>query len=195
MTECGVCRKNNPDSNKFCDGCGAKLGRYSQTRTSRPVGSLNDFEAEVIWAVYCGTSRVQDIAGKLHISYRTLINNIDALENEGLLEKEDRFPHTKGSNYVHLTPDGYNQAAHLAKQRKEEYRPVPRTEPSPTPQPGPQPSGQQVTVTTGDRGSDGWKVCGYVCLILVIFLIILFVVFAYLGVNLFNWIMHLLGLQ
>jgi DNA-binding MarR family transcriptional regulator len=171
VIKCGVCGENNPESNKFCDRCGERLLRYSQTIRSRPVGSLNDFEAEVIWSIYCGRARVQDIAGNLRVRYETLVRSIDSLVNEGLLEREERFPYTRGSSYVHLTPDGYNQAAHLAKQRKEEYEAAPRSEPSPTSQPGPQPGGQQVTVTQ----RSGWEVCGYACVLLIVIFVALLI--------------------
>lgn len=194
MVKCDSCGKDNPRTNKYCDGCGSLLTTRATepVRKVRPVdsSSLTDFDDDILTSIYQGVTWVPSLSGQLKTTKRRLFSRVEELEAGGFLETTKSFPYREGNVNLHLTPEGYNRVKQLLRQRQPEN--LGRTEPPAATTPVTQGS-QQVTIT--QKGSDGWKVCGYLCLFLVIVFIVVVVVLAYVGINAFSWIMHLLGLQ
>jgi predicted amidophosphoribosyltransferase len=166
MVACPRCRHDNRPGSSFCRRCGEPLG-------ARPtqVGSLSNFESELIWLVYSGVSEVQQLAQRMRVRHDTMIQSVDDLCVKGLLEKASHFPYTPASLRVHLTPEGYNQAALIARQRPQVAAPAQAVYAQPPQQSAP-PSGvqQQVTVRSG------WEVCGYACILIIVIFVILLLV-------------------
>jgi DNA-binding MarR family transcriptional regulator len=162
---------------------------------------VTDFEADVILQVYSGVSKVPELIQRLDTRYNTLMRTVNKLAERELVETSTYQEGLFGEyERVQLTPEGRRIAKSLSRAREPETtrrQSVAQTETSRTGQTEPQPESggvkQQITVT--QQGSDGWKVCGYLCLFSVIVFIVLFIIFPiWLGVSLIGWIMHLLGL-
>lgn len=188
MPFCPDCGGEISEETRFCTNCGKDLTKTptlkKQERRVPPAitRELSDFEIELIWQVYLGSSKVPDLVPRLRVRYDTLIRSVNELVDKELVETSTYREGLFGE-YVslHLTPKGYNIAASLAKVRQPVIpQPLVVSAPPQQPPPAPPPTvqagaggpgvQQQVTVRSG------WEVCGYACILLIIVLVVLLIV-------------------
>jgi hypothetical protein len=130
----------------------------------------------LVWLVYTGTSKIPDLVARLRIRHDTLMRSVNRLVDDGLVETSTYREGLFGEYLnLHLTPEGYNIATRMAKQKTPAEPPQTKAaEPVTTPpahvQHGTSGVQQQVTVRSG------WEVCGYACILLIIVFVVLLAV-------------------
>jgi len=182
--QCPNCGEIITDSKaKFCPKCRSEI-------VSKELGEpilLSDFEKDLIWQIYRYSSKIQDLVNLFQVDYNSLIDVANDLIQKGLVYHSTRKEGLFGlTTYLYLTPKGYNVADKIVREREPPKKPEISLPPQPQPPeaeapsqppspPSPReqypPSTQQVTVKT----TSGFEVCGYACLLLVIFFIVLVV--------------------
>jgi DNA-binding MarR family transcriptional regulator len=184
MPKCSKCGQRNPGQNIFCDGCGSSLKLKPEVGGSpiQPIHSysLTSFDDDILSKIFDGYRWLPTIAEQCGVTQETMFSRVRQLEAGGLVKISRVFPYWGGKVNVHLTPEGYNRARQVSPNER------------PSGDLAAAPMQQSVSVK---QGGDGWKVCGYACLILVIFIVILTVFAGYSVAYIIGWIMHLLGLS